>query len=370
MTSLHWINSPSDVGPPATPDGVDPAPVEDLLVRPLQVIPGLLASLGADFESVARFAGIRPTALDDPEGRLSFADAQRLLHECERATGCRHFGMLVGRRAGIATTGLLGELAAHQTSVLQSLRTFQSYLPLTDRGAALGLHPLTRRETELAYVIYRAEHPGARHIAEGVLAIAMNVLRTLCGPRWAPIEVTFALDRPADTSAYRECFGPSLRFNATRFAIRFDSGWLTHEIPTADAKERIRLARRVTELERSRRASTSERTRATLAQVLIEAPPSVDRVARLLGISVRTLNRRLAREGTSFKALLEDARSSLARQLLRDTRLPAIEIAAALHYTTPSAFSRAFKGWSRGVSPRRARRAGTGGRAASPEGSI
>jgi AraC-like DNA-binding protein len=87
-------------------------------------------------------------------------------------------------------------------------------------------------------------------------------------------------------------------------------------------------------------------------------------VAQLLGVSVRTLNRRLAREGTSFKALLEAARSSLAGQLLRETRLPAIEIAAALHYTTPSAFSRAFRSWNRGVSPRRIRSAAAAGHAA------
>jgi AraC-like DNA-binding protein len=86
-------------------------------------------------------------------------------------------------------------------------------------------------------------------------------------------------------------------------------------------------------------------------------PPSVDRVAEVLGVSRRTLNRRLADEGTSFKALLEDTRFAMARQLLRETRLPAIEIAAALHYTTPSAFSRAFRSWTRGTTPRRIRKA-------------
>jgi AraC-like DNA-binding protein len=354
MTPVTWINPPTQADTATT--------IEDLSVRPLKGIPELLSSLGADFETVAARAGMHPAALDHPDGRVSFVEAQRLLHECERATGCPHFGMLAGMRAGVPATGILGELMRHTPSVLQSLRTIQSHLHLHDRGGALGLHQRDHREVELAYVIYRPLHPGSRHLAEGTLAIAMSVMRALCGARWAPTEVTFARDRPDDTSVYRDCFGPSLRFNAPRFSIVFDASWLTQPLPAADAVERIRLARRVTEMERSRRASTSERARATLTQVLIEAPPSVDRVARLLGVSVRTLNRRLAREGTNFTALLEDARSSLARQLLRDTRLPAIEIAATLHYTTPSAFSRAFKGWNRGVSPRRARQAGRDGR--------
>lgn len=368
MTSLSWIKSPPEIDDATTIEAIRAAPIEDLSVQPLKGIPDLLASLGADFDAIARRAGVCPAALDDPEGRLSFLDTQRLLHECEQATGCPHFGMQVGMRAGVSATGVLGELARHATTVLQSLRTIQAHLHLHDRGAVLGLHQRNHREMELAYVIFHPEHPGSRHIAEGTLAIAMNVLRALCGPRWAPTEVMLACDRPADTAAYRDCFGPALRFNAPRFAVVFDSGWLNRALPAADAMERIRLARRVTELERSRRPSMRERARESLTQVLIEAPPSVDRVARLLGVSVRTLNRRLAREGTSFKALLEDSRSSLASQLLRDTRMPAIEIAAALHYTTPSAFSRAFRGWNRGMSPRRARHAGPTGPVAGIDG--
>jgi AraC-like DNA-binding protein len=368
MTSLSWINSPTDIDSATTIEAIQTATVEDLSVKPLRGIPELLTSLGSDFDAVARRAGECPAALDDPEGHMSFLDVQRLLHECEQATGCPHFGVLLGSRMGISATGILGDLARHATSVLQSLRTIQAHLHLHDRGAVLGLHQRNHREMEIAYVIFHPEHPGSRHIAEGTLAIAMSVLRALCGPRWAPTEVMLARDRPADTAAYRDCFGPDLRFNAPRFAVVFDSGWLSRALPAGDAMERIRLARRVTELERSRRPSTSERARESLTQLLIEAPPSVDRVARLLGVSVRTLNRRLAREGTSFKALLEDARSSLARQLLRDTRLPAIEIAAALHYTTPSAFSRAFRGWNRGMSPRRARQAGPTGPGAGIDG--
>ncbi len=317
----------------------------------------MLRSLGASFETVARRAGVPATALDDLEGHLSFLEAERLLQECERATSCPHFGMLLGSRAGVAATGLLGEFARHGTSVLQSLRSVQAHLHLHDRGAVLGLHQRNLREVELAYVIYHPEHPGARHIAEGALAIAMGVLRALCGPRWGPIEVTFARDRPQDTTAYRECFGAPLRFNAPRYALVFDAAWLSRAIPGADAAERARLARRVTELERSRRPTTSERARESLTQLLIEMPPPVERVAQLLGVSVRTLNRRLASEGTSFKVLLEDARWSLAGQLLRETRMPAIEIAAALHYTTPSAFSRAFRSWNRGTGARRVRAA-------------
>jgi hypothetical protein len=252
---------------------VDPAPPEHLWGQPLLGVPDLLRSMGASFEAVAQRAAFPTTALDDPENRIPFVEVARLLSECATATGCPHFGVLLGQRAGLPAVGLAGELAAHSTSVLQSLRSIQAHLHLHDSGAALGLHQRSHRELELAYVIYHPDHPGARHMAEAALAIAMSVLRALCGATWAPIEVTFACDRPRDPSAYRDCFGPSLRFNAPRFAVVLDTSWLSRPVPGADATQRVRLAKRVTELERSRRPSTSERTRESLTQMLIERPP-------------------------------------------------------------------------------------------------
>ena len=84
--------------------------------------------------------------------------------------------------------------------------------------------------------------------------------------------------------------------------------------------------------------------------------PRLGRVAGFFAIHGRTLNRRLADEGTTYKALVAEIRFEMARQLLRDTSLPMIEVAAALGYGDTSAFSRAFSGWS-GTSPSAWRRA-------------
>ncbi len=73
-------------------------------------------------------------------------------------------------------------------------------------------------------------------------------------------------------------------------------------------------------------------------------------VAGLFEVHERTLNRRLCLQGPSFKALIEEIRYEIARQLLRDTRLGVTEIAAALDYSESSAFNRAFRRWS-GTSP-------------------
>ncbi|HWO08502.1 MAG TPA: helix-turn-helix transcriptional regulator, partial [Polyangiaceae bacterium] len=74
-------------------------------------------------------------------------------------------------------------------------------------------------------------------------------------------------------------------------------------------------------------------------------------IARRLGLGERTLQRRLRDEGTSFAALLDEARAELARSYLGDSKLAIFEVAYLLGYSEPSAFNRAFRRWT-GKSPR------------------
>jgi AraC-like DNA-binding protein len=93
----------------------------------------------------------------------------------------------------------------------------------------------------------------------------------------------------------------------------------------------------------------SARVRQVLRRLVISGiepgDPQLEQVARLFAIHGRTLNRRLRAEGTTFKALVAETRYEIARQLLRDTPLPILEIAIALGYRDTTAFSRAFSGW-------------------------
>jgi AraC-like DNA-binding protein len=77
-------------------------------------------------------------------------------------------------------------------------------------------------------------------------------------------------------------------------------------------------------------------------------------VAKRLGMSARKLQGLLQAEGTSFQELLDDARSTLAREYLRDPDLSIAEVAYMLGYSEPSAFTRAFRRWT-GRSPRELR---------------
>ena len=110
------------------------------------------------------------------------------------------------------------------------------------------------------------------------------------------------------------------------------------------------MAQRVNEME----SHSSEDLVSVLSRILpslLEVHgASLAAVAEQAGLGERTLNRRLAAEGTSFMQLREEARHTLARQLLESTRMPANEIAVRLGYADASAFTRAFRRWT-GMGP-------------------
>jgi AraC-like DNA-binding protein len=95
--------------------------------------------------------------------------------------------------------------------------------------------------------------------------------------------------------------------------------------------------------------------RAIHALIVSDQTPRIDLVADALGISVRTLQRRLADAGASFKALLDRSRLAAAIHLLRHTDARAVDIALDLGYSEQAHFNRAFRRWM-GRPPREYRR--------------
>ena len=327
---------------------------EDLSAAPLAGLPALLAEFGVEPDPLVRGCGIDPRVVGDPRARLKFEQVGHLLLACAEATGCPHFGLLLGQSAGAAAPGDAAVLLAHAETVGHALRSLAEHLHVIDRGGALSLVPVDRTHVRATYVLFHPGTPGAVQVTDAVLAIMMVVLRQLCGPQWRPTEVLLPRSKPADVSHFRACFRAPLRFDSPFAGLVFRTYDLARPLPGARAEERARIEHYVTALERDHPETTSGRVVRALARMLMVAPPSGSKVAAELGVSRRRLHERLAAEGTRYASLLADVRGEIARQLLEGTRMPVAEIATTLHYGSPGAFSRAYKAWT-GVSPRAAR---------------
>lgn len=114
------------------------------------------------------------------------------------------------------------------------------------------------------------------------------------------------------------------------------------------------LRRRLSQLDET--ASTAQRVHAVLLELLPGNEATIEKTAERLGMSKRTLQRRLEDEGENFRALINTCRENLARYYLRNTRLPGYEIAFLLGFEDPNSFYRAFMTWT-GQTPETVREA-------------
>lgn len=311
-----------------------------------------LRALGADPAPLLAQADIHARLFDDAENSITLTDLGRLLGICVAATGCVHLGLLIGQRFKRSTLGALGELMEHCASVDDALRSLVLYLHLNDRaGVPLLLH-LSPTRVAFGYSVYHGDIVAAAQVHDGAIAIAQGILRRLCGPAFRPIEVSFAHRAPADIGPYRRFFGVPLRFDAELTAVSFAPSWLARHIEGADPSRHARLeqAMRAAAALSAETTGLAELVHRALHALIIAGTDAAPQLARLFGLHERALRRRLLAEGTSVQALARKTRFDLAAQLLRDTRLPLAEVAAAMHYADATAFTRAFRGWA-GTTP-------------------
>lgn len=198
---------------------------------------------------------------------------------------------------------------------------------------------------------------GMRLSNEATLASIVAISREVASTPFRPVEVHLKHDPPDDTSGHQAYFGCPVHFASDRDALRVSGDTLRTPNRVGDASiaryfdtileaaigtldESVPLDRRVLD-----RVSTS----------LSGGVPALSEVARELGMSGRTLQRRLSEEDTSFQSLVDDARRRLAVRLLRrgeDVSLS--EVTFMTGFADQSAFTRAFKRWT-GTTPGRFR---------------
>jgi AraC-like DNA-binding protein len=336
-----------------------PAPwnptADNIRLGPIMAIPELLGEFGVEPAGVLGKAGLGERSLADPDGWISFDTAGRLLTECIAATGCPHFGLLLGQRFSPATLGVVYQLMKHAGSLREAIQSLVFHLHLHDRGGVGYVLHTFPGEIGLAYGIYHRGDFQVGPLYDVTAAIIFSFMRELCGPRWKPTRTTFAHRRPKNLSPYRRLFGVPLVFDAEHTAVFFAERWLDEPVRGSDPALQAAIAKLVSDRESAEALTMSDKVRRVLRTTVLAGTDSADSVAFMFAMSRRSLHRQLQAEGTSLQALANATRFEIARQLLNESDMPAGEIAAVLHYSDASAFSRAFKDWS-GAAPREWRR--------------
>lgn len=302
-------------------------------------------------ERLVQAAGVDPALLEAGEGaRMPFDGYVRLFREAERLGGDPDVGLRFAEYDGSPEAhGVVGFLAMASGTVGEAFERVARYHPLLkDEG-----HTRVSVEGRLLVVenVISSGPPAGRALADHALGSFLTLTRRWTGEPLAPREVWFRHPKPDDLSTYERIFGARVRFGCPADALLLDADLRDMPLRTAQPQLASYLARQAEgALAGGGRAGVEDRVRAVVRAELAPGDASLPRVARRLGVSRRTLQRRLESRGLTFEALLDEVRRSEAELLLRTTNLPILDVSEQVGYSDSRAFRRAFQRWT-GVSP-------------------
>jgi AraC-like DNA-binding protein len=290
----------------------------------------------------ARLPELLDRALRDPA--ILRPDAvNRILLECEALSGDSHFGLHMTQYTDPSMYGTYGYLLRNAPTVGQLLELAERYYPTFYQGASITVK--TRGGVaRLEYQPRGSAMISPRHDNEWTLGFFVGFLRERFSASWHPRHVTFTNDPPPTLHELTRVFGPDIAFKQPRTGFEFDRELPGRTISRSDPQLLGILIHRAEALLRDvrERGPLMPTVRLEILDLLESGEATADRVAKRMAMSRSTLKRRLAQEGSSFRALRDEVVCEVASQALAETNVSAGDIALKLGYSELSAFHRAF----------------------------
>jgi AraC-like DNA-binding protein len=315
---------------------------------------GLLEAIrdaGADPDQVLRTFELEPSVLADVDGFIPCSVFARILEEAARATGDDCFGLHFGERFNPKNIGQLAYAVLNSPTVGEADAQVARYIKLYNQAAQASVI-IEGQRAYMRYVLSGLDIPTARQQNEYGMAVRLNTIRMMVGSQWAPLEVQFAHEAPADISEHQRIFSGPVLFDYPTNNFVVEREFLERQVPAADTRL-FGIMKRFLELvleEMPPEDVLITAVRRAVAESVRNGEPSLRRMAKRMAMSPRTLQRHLKERGTDFKNLVDDTRRRFALTYLKDRRNAFTEIAFLLGYSDASAFNRAFKRWT-GLAP-------------------
>ena len=293
--------------------------------------------------------GVSPAELLSPDTRVSL---HQVLVACDNAIRLSRdpsLSFLAGASMHVSSFGMYG-FAIHSSA------DFRNTMSFCERYHVLS--------TPLVTLRFREEHgvgvwsvdpivqtpindPLYRFIVEMQMGIILSLMRDVMGASFSPKEVALAFSRPDDFGLDRHLTDCKITFGKPINEFIFDSTWLNVSAKLGNSTTYALVESLCDRLiaEMSELAGVAGKVRALLL-VDLGRQPSLAAVAGRLKISERTLRRRLAQQGVSFRGLYDELRAQLAVKYLRETSMNSDDVALAIGFRDPANFRHAFRRWT------------------------
>ena len=309
---------------------------------------------GVALDPILNKAGLTKQQVEDPASRIKVHDQIIFVHLVAEALNDDLLGFHLAQTVDLRQIGLFYYVLASSETVLEALQRAARYSSIANEGISLKCITGNTFGTSFHYV--GVSRHLDQHQMEFWMTALVRICRQLTGLHVLPSRVRLT-HRRAWSEELAAFLGDNVELGATADDIAFP-GRIKHA-PVVSADLHLnKLLRSYCEeaLSQKRKDHGSFRSRVenAIVPLLPHGKAQVAEVARQLGVSQRTLARRLIADEASFSDVLENLRSDLANRYLADPELAITQIAWLLGYRDVGAFSHAFKRWT-GKTPGQAR---------------
>lgn len=298
-------------------------------------------------DELLTLVGLRSTGLDT--GRLALVSDDTYYALIERITrdGDHTFPLRYGDAVEPSTFGAAGHAMATAATLREAILRMVRYILVISDTLDYELRDAPDGGAALHLLGRTSPRRGVQLSNECALAAFLSMLRHISTTPVQPTLVTFRHPAPASVSDHERWFGCPVRHGATANALHLAARTLGTRTRLADAGLSAFLLAQLDDqrADRSPRDVVA-RVRAAVADTLCDGVPTKAEVARRLGMSERTLHRRLDEQGATFQQVADAVRLDIAASLLTDADRPLGEVAFLTGFSGQSAFTRAFKRWT------------------------
>jgi AraC-like DNA-binding protein len=300
----------------------------------------VLEQLGYDLDALLASAGLQRRDVEDPDAFLSPRACATVFENAHREQRVCNLALQLAQRTPVGANPLLDYLIVSSDSVGQGLERLTRYLRLVNPSVGLTVR---REGGAVRVVVERAQTP---LFAELTLSLCVIRFMRETDDQFRAAHVSFTHE-PDDVVEYARVLRCQIRAKASWNAVVMPKPALELPLRRRDPVLRGWLERQAATILAGLPASgdACDEVRSVLSTQATAGDMTIDAVARRLSTTPRTLQRRLARSGTSFETLRDDARRQAAELYLSRTTLTIAEVTYLLGYSEPTALHRAFRRW-------------------------
>jgi len=298
-------------------------------------------------ESLYQAVGLNPSLLNDPDNRIPFSQLVDLYETAAQLSRDPNFGLHLGETVNPRAFDLVGYIALNSPTLGEAFARVTRYHSIWTDGAAFSFD-FTQPVASLVYKYVDHSIQKHRHDSEMTFATVTSLCRNLGDQDWQPVTIEFQHEQPKDVSEHERLFRCPIEFGKRANKLLFAASTLNLPVAKADPGLCAVLDRHAEELlaKFPPRDSLVDQVRHKISRALPGGDPSLECVANQLGLSARTLQRKLHELGTSHNELLDELRHDMALRYLREPEMAICEVAYLLGFSEPSSFHRAFKRWT------------------------